>query len=148
LTAVVGTNWARQQPTGILVGIGSAAVIAGAFAAAAFPVEHPVQRYGVLVVTIFVFTAVTGVWAAPAATAGIGFLVFNGFLVNELGELSWHGNADLTRLLALAAAVIFGRLVGDSWRLYLGFAAAHEQRTAAYRASVPSMRVKKGGHDA
>jgi len=139
----------RRLPQGILLGLGAVAVIAAGFAASAVPAQHPVARYSVLAVTIFVFTAVTRVWAAAAGVAVIGYLIFNGFLVNQLGELSWHANTDLTRAGALVAAVVFGRLAGDCWRLYRLFAAAHAER----RAAVPGPRVsspefKEDMHDA
>jgi hypothetical protein len=93
------------------------AVIVAGFVASAVPETDAVVRYGVLVLAVFAFTAATVVWTAPLAVAGIGFLVFNGFLVNQLGELSWHGSADVIRLAVLGAAVIFGRLLGDIFRL-------------------------------
>jgi hypothetical protein len=136
----VTTNWAgeanasqrsdRSLPQGILLGLGAVMVIIAGFAASAVPPQHEVIRYGVLVVVVFVFTALTGVWAAPVGVAVVGFMLFDGFLVNQLGELTWHGGADLSRLFALTAAVIFGRLAGDTWRLYRLFARAHAERRA------------------
>jgi K+-transporting ATPase KdpF subunit len=37
-------------------------------------------------------------------------LLLNGFLVNELGTLSWHGTADLWRAAGLTGAAAVGRL--------------------------------------
>ena len=48
------------------------------------------------------------------AIAGIGFLVFDGFLVNQLGELSWHGWADATRVVTLGAADMISVVVRSS----------------------------------
>ena len=132
----------RSLPQGILVSLGAVMVIIAGFAASAIPAQHVVIRYGVLVVTVFAFTAITSVWAAAATVAVIGFAVFDGFLVNQLGELSWHGDADLTRLLALTGAVIFGRLAGDTWRLYRLFARAHAERRA-----VPAPRMSSTNHE-
>jgi hypothetical protein len=105
-----------RLPSGILVGIGSLAIIVAGFVASAMPAGDPAVRYGVLVVTVFGFAALRGRWTATLSVAGIGFLVFNGFLVNQLGELSWHGWADAARIAALGAATIFGRLLGDIYR--------------------------------
>ncbi len=113
-----GAGRSRQLPTGILLGFGSFAVVVAGFVASAVPTEESGIRYGVLVGTVLIFTALVNEWAAASAAAVVGFLVFDGFLVNQLGELSWHGSADLSRLLALAAAVTFGRLLGDGYRSY------------------------------
>jgi len=154
---VVKSSWAsdsgnekedRRLPQGILVGLGSVAVIVAAFVAAIVPPSDPVVRYGVLVAMILTFTAITARWAAPSAVALIGFLVFGGFLVNRVGELSWHGAADLTRILALGAAVIFGRLIGDSYRLYRLFRRAQEGRRAMAHPIAERIFLKEDGHDA
>ncbi|MCP2328431.1 MFS family permease [Hamadaea flava] len=105
------------RPQGILVGLGSLVVIVVAFVASAVPPADAVLRYAVLVLAVFGFAAATSVWRAPIVTAVIGFLVFGGFLVNHLGQLTWHGSSDGIRLVALGAAVIFGRLAGDVFRM-------------------------------
>ena len=108
----------RPLPQGLLVGIGSQAVVAAGSVAALVPSAHGMVRYGILVVTVFVFAAVTGARSAAIAVGSLGYLVFDGFLINRLGELSWHGSADLVRLVALATAVACGRLVDGRHRLY------------------------------
>jgi MFS family permease len=118
----------RQLPQGIFVGIGSVAVVVAAFVASALPQNDAVLRYGVLAGTVFVFTAVTGRWAAATWVAIIGYLVFDGFLVNQMGELSWNGRDDVARILTLSVAVIVGRLFGDCFRLYRLFSRAHVER--------------------
>jgi hypothetical protein len=120
----------EPSPAGILAGVGTLAVVLAAFVAAALPESHAVARYAVLAVTVFLFTAVTGRWGASASVAAIGFLVFEGFVVNQLGELTWSGPADATRITALIAAVVLGRLLGDSVRLYRVFSEAHAERRA------------------
>ncbi|MEV6963734.1 hypothetical protein AB0M47_01365 [Hamadaea sp. NPDC051192] len=104
-------------PQGFLVGLGALVVIVAAFVASAIPPADAMLRYAVLVLAVFGFAAATAVWTAPIVTAVIGFLVFDGFLVNQLGQLTWHGSSDGIRLVALAAAVIFGRLAGDVFRM-------------------------------
>jgi MFS family permease len=136
----------RPRPQGILVGIGSLAVIAAGFVAAAVPQADATFRYGVLVGTIMAFAAVADVWAASVAVGVIGFLVFDGFLVNRLGELSWHGSADLSRLLALAAAVAFGRLVGEIYRSSR-LLRPGRPRSHAVRLASPATIVQKGARD-
>ncbi|NUR74187.1 MAG: hypothetical protein HOU81_25540 [Hamadaea sp.] len=129
----------NQSPQGILVGFGSLVVIVAGFVASAFPQAEAVLRYGVLVLAVLAFAAVTAVWTASLVTAVIGFLVFDGFLVNQLGQLSWHGSTDAMRLMALGSAVIAGRLAGD---LFPGRASGRPPMAAAY----PS--VEEDEHDA
>jgi hypothetical protein len=62
------------------------------------------------------FAALTVDPRAVAAVGVLAFLVFDGFLVNQLGELSWHGQADQTRLLILAGAGTAGVAVGTAYR--------------------------------
>jgi MFS family permease len=106
----------RELPQEILLGIGSVTVMAAALIASAVPATDAVARYGVLVVTVLLFTMVADVWAAAIGVAVIGYLIFDGFLVNQLGELSWHGGADTNRLAALTLAVVFGRLAASGYR--------------------------------
>lgn len=118
----------RLLPQGVFVGIGSVAVVVAAFLASALPQNDAVLRYGVLAATVFVFAAVTGRWAAATRVAIIGYLVFDGFLINQMGELSWNGRGDVARILTLSVAVIFGRLFGDCYRLYRLFSRAQVER--------------------
>jgi len=138
----------RHLPQGILVGIGSVVVIAAGFVASAFPQADAMVRYGVLVLAVLGFTAATVVWTAPLVTAFIGFLVFGGFLVNQFGELSWHGSADLIRLIALGAAVIFGRLLGDIFRLPGKSAVEPSKLRRPQRSMASSPFIKEDEHDA
>jgi hypothetical protein len=43
-------------------------------------------------------------------------LVVNGFLIDRLGELSWHGSSDLYRMLLLLVCGAFGLAVGEVYR--------------------------------
>jgi K+-sensing histidine kinase KdpD len=45
-------------------------------------------------------------WAALLFTAGFGWLVFNGFVVDGDGTLRWHGGSDLLRLGVLLGCAI------------------------------------------
>ncbi|WP_157546810.1 hypothetical protein [Hamadaea tsunoensis] len=103
----------HEVPGGILVGAGALVIIVAGFVASAIPQSAGNLRYGVLVAAVLGFAALCRRWSVAIAVAGIGFLVFDGFLVNQLGVLSWHGWADAGRIAALGAALIFGRLAGD-----------------------------------
>lgn len=135
----------RRMAQGLLVSVGTSAVIVAAFAASALPQDGAVLRYAALAGTVFVFTAVTGRWAASVWVAIIGFLVFDGFVIDQMGELSLNGRDDLARILTLVAAVIFGRLSGDCYRLYRLFAKAQVER----RTSMASNQlIKENEHHA
>jgi hypothetical protein len=47
------------------------------------------------------------------AAAGMGWLFVNGFLVNHLGQLGWHGLPDLWRLLLLVGVAWAAARAGD-----------------------------------
>ena len=47
-----------------------------------------------------------------AAAAAMGWLFVNGFSENRLGELHWHGGADVRLLLLLLAAAVVGSHAG------------------------------------
>jgi MFS family permease len=106
-----------QQP-GILVGLGSLGVVVVAVVAAAVPSTYPAARYSLLTLFLLTFAALVDDSVALTAVGAIGFLVFGGFIVDQLGELRWHGTADLDRLLVVIAAVSVGRLTGDAYRWY------------------------------
>jgi hypothetical protein len=54
--------------------------------------------------------------AAVAAVGVVAFLVVDGFLVNQLGELSWHGAADDQRLFVFIVVSVSGLLAGGAYR--------------------------------
>jgi MFS family permease len=113
---VVATRPQPTDPVGINVAAGAVLVIAVAFVAAGIPPSHPVWRSAALLVAVAGFAAATVDKVAAASTAGIGLAVFYGFLVNRLGELSWHGTADLWRLMATVVAVALGLVAGEMIR--------------------------------
>jgi hypothetical protein len=98
-------------PVGVNLAAGAAAVVVAAMVAALVPAVDGGRRVAVLAVVVGGFAAVT---ADPRAVAGVGlvaWLVDNGFLVDRVGVLSWHGSADLYRAVVLAAAGGAGLLI-------------------------------------
>lgn len=65
-------------------------------------------------------------------TAGLGWMLFNTFLVLPWGELRWEGENDPVRLAVLAVAALIGTAAG-------GVHAAVEARRTAV--SVPAPRT-------
>jgi MFS family permease len=123
MARVVGGRWMdpgvfepQVIPTGFGIAAGSAIVTASAMVAAAVPASAAVARLAVVAVPLAVFVASPVTVAAAAATGVLAFLVVDGFLVNTLGQLSWHGAVDGWRLLTLAAAVVAGLLAGAVYR--------------------------------
>lgn len=106
----------ETMPTGIAVALGSTAVVASAFVTAAVPVSAGAVRLGLVAACLGAFAAVSANAAAVAFVGVVAFLVFDGFLVNQLGQLSWHGPADVQRLFVFLAVSILGLVAGNGYR--------------------------------
>jgi hypothetical protein len=106
----------RTTPTGIATGTGAVVVVASACIAATAPVSAEAVRLGLAACSLAGFAALTLDPVAVACTGVLSFLVVDGFLVNRLGQLSWHGAADLARISALAAAALTGLAAGRGFR--------------------------------
>lgn len=123
-------------PLGINVAIGAVVITAAMFAAAAVPIGDPQGRCAVVAVALGLFAVFTTDRLAVSAIVLPTWMIMNGFLVNHLGDLSWHGWGDLDRFLALVAAGVIGLAIGaahqrirelrERWRLG---AAVQEMRT-------------------
>lgn len=107
---------ADASPVGIVIAGGVVLVVAAALVSAAVPATAPGVRLGVFAVALVGFAALAVDPVATAAVTGMAALVFNGFLVNQLGELSWHGAADAGRLALLVAAAVTGFAAGTGYR--------------------------------
>jgi len=109
MTQVMGRG--ARTDIGIGLAIGVVAVVGATIGAAALTAGVP----GRLAVIALVAGAVAA-WVddarAAVATAGVGFLLFDGFLVNRYGDLSWHGRTSLWQVAVLAVALGVGR----GWR--------------------------------
>jgi MFS family permease len=110
------TKAPERTPVGINLAAGTAMVLAAALVAAPIPTMHAGWRFAVIAVAVGLFAALTLDRLALAGVALLGWLVVNGFLVDRLGELSWHGSADLYRMLLLVVAGAFGLAVGEIFR--------------------------------
>lgn len=128
-----GTWWLvrlHAAPTGLTLAAGSAAVVATALSAAALTAPSDlVARLVAMALCVAAVGAFGGDLLAALATAGIAWSVLDGFLVNRLGVLTWHGAADIVRLGVLAGMALAGWLGALSYRL------------ARHRRDVVRMRV-------
>jgi hypothetical protein len=110
------TRRVPRTPVGINLATGTAMVVAAALVAAPIPPTHTGWRFAVVAVAVGLFAALTLDRLALVGVAVLGWLVVNGFLVDRLGELSWHGSADLSRMLLLVVSGTFGLAVGQAYR--------------------------------
>jgi hypothetical protein len=95
-------------PVGINVAVGVVIITVASFVAASVPIAEPQWRCAVVALGLGLFAVVAADWLAVATVVVPTWMIMNGFLVNHLGELSWHGVADLDRLLALSIAGVIG----------------------------------------
>ena len=106
-------------PVGINVAVGAATITIALFAASAVPIVDPQWRCAVVAAALGLFAASTVDWVAVSAVVLPTWMVMNGFLVNHLGDLTWHGWADVDRFLALVAAGGAGLAVSAARRALL-----------------------------
>jgi hypothetical protein len=107
---------ASETPFGIAVGIGAVAMVGAGVIAAMIPAAYPGWRFGVIALAVFLFAALSFDQRALAIVMVIGALIFNGFLEDRLGQLSWHGSDDLWRLLLLVMVSAWGLATGEGYR--------------------------------
>ena len=73
---------------------------------------------GTVVVAVVVsLTGWFGSWAATLATAGVAWLMLNGFLEDRYGELRWHGWRDV---VVLGVLLVCGAAVASLRNVQIG----------------------------
>ncbi|BCB75874.1 hypothetical protein GCM10022251_80610 [Phytohabitans flavus] len=103
-----------RTPFGIGVATGAAVTMAATIGAAVlFPRGDTSGRLLVVAVAVGAYAALSTSTRATLATALVGYLIFNGFLVNRFGELSWDGGASVGHVTVLAVATALG--LGQRW---------------------------------
>jgi hypothetical protein len=122
----------RAMPTGLAIGWGAVLMVVAGLIAAAVPGSQPAWRFAVIAVAVGVFALGLDL-RALAGVALIGFLISNGFLEDEFGDLTWHGYGDLWRVVVLV-------MVGK------GFLHARKQR-ARSRVAAAIAQSWRGGLD-
>lgn len=96
-----------RTPFGINVAAGAGVVVASvAVAPVLFP--EPAARLLVVVIAVGGFAALADDIRAGLAAGGLGYLLFDGFLVNRYGELTWTGTTSVWHLVAFALALALG----------------------------------------
>jgi hypothetical protein len=89
---------------GVELAVGAAVMVAATMVAAVLFLEPP-ARLVVVAAAIAGHAILVDNAGAAVAAGGLGYLLFNGFLVNRYGELTWDGTTSAWQmgLLALAA---------------------------------------------
>ena len=108
------TPASMAMPTGLAIGLGAVLMVAAGLIAAAVPGSQPAWRFTVIAVAVGVFALGLDL-RALAGVAIIGFLISNGFLEDEFGDLTWHGYGDLWRVAVLVMAGATGWAVGKGF---------------------------------
>ena len=95
-------------PLGINTAVGAVVVLVCCAAPPHLDTPGITARLAVLALGVGAFAASVGDPVAVAVTAGVAFLLLDGFVVDHAGELAWHGDADLVRLEVLVSAALAG----------------------------------------
>ncbi len=111
---MAGTTSAARPglPAGIQVGLGTLVVLVATIAAATMPVSAGSWRVAPVAIAVLLFALFPVRPVAAAFSALLGYLMVIGFLVNQYGQLSWHGAPDALRLLVIGAATTVGFVAG------------------------------------
>lgn len=99
-------------PFGIDAAVGGVAVVACCAVPAGTDAAGREARFALLVLCVAIFAATVGDLAAVAVTAGVAFLIYDGFVEGHQGDLVWTGRGDLVRVALLYGAGLLGLLLG------------------------------------
>jgi hypothetical protein len=136
----------QRCPTGISIAGWAVALVAACLLGAALSGTVGV-RLGVLTAAVMVFAAVAGNGAAALAVAGLAWPLGNGFLINRLGVLTWHGRLDVWFVFALMAAVAVGMTTAQvraQWRAWRRAGQLSTALRSALLAAASTGRVSTG----
>jgi hypothetical protein len=97
---------AGRTPFGIDLATGAVVMVGAAFVAVLF--RDVDARLVVVAIVAGGYAAAVADTRASVAVAAIGYLLFNGFLVNSLGELTWDGMSSLWHLFVFVLAIGLG----------------------------------------
>src|SRR5262245_52327581 len=104
-----------QALFGINVTASTAAVTVAVAAGALEPTADRIGRLVPVCLAALTTGAALVDAAASAVATVIAFFLTDGFLVNRLGVITWHGTSDVDRILALVCCAVVGWVVGVVW---------------------------------
>ncbi len=110
----------REVPLGINTAVGAVAVVACLAVPTGVDAQGRDARFALLVLGVAVFAATVGDLAAVAVTAGVAFLLFDGFVEGHQGDLVWNGRSDVVHAGLLCAAGLLGLLLAAAHRRWPG----------------------------
>lgn len=119
----------REVPLGINTAVGAVAVVACCLVPTGVDAPGRDARLALLALGVAVFGATVGDLAAVAVTAGVAFLLFDGFVEGHQGDLVWNGRSDVLHVALLYAAGLLGLLL----------AAAHRRSSRRARQPAPPL---------
>jgi hypothetical protein len=91
-------------------------VVAALIDSAAVAPRHEGARIAVIAAAVAIFCALVGEWRSGVATALVGYLLLDGFLLNREGDLTWSHTSSPYAVAAVAVAAVAGMLAGWSFR--------------------------------
>jgi hypothetical protein len=101
-----------EVPLGINTAIGAVAVTVAIIGCSLLPAQDLGVKTAALSVVLAGLAAVAVDLRSTAIVLVIAWLLLDGFVVNQAGQLSWHGTADLWRLSLLALGSALGLALG------------------------------------
>lgn len=99
--------------SGIHLSIGCAILVVVTFGMAMLTDHGTQSRLLVMEVSVGLMAALVPDWRYASALGLIGYLLYLGFLVNQYGELGWHGMPSLFEAIIVGLAYSLGR--GQRW---------------------------------
>jgi hypothetical protein len=122
----------RRIPFEFGLAAGSVAMIVVALIdSATFAPDQRADRLALMAAAVAVFCAVAG-WPSGLPVAAVGYLLFDGFLANRYGELTWDHQAGPRAIGVIALAAAFGLAVG-----WLRSSPYPRRRPSAYPSTSP-----------
>lgn len=94
-------------PFGINLAAGAGVMVASVLVAPVLFPDVP-ARLAVVALAVGGFAALVDDARAGLAVGGLGYLLFDGFLVNQYGELTWTGTTTVWHVAAFALALMLG----------------------------------------
>jgi len=105
--AEYGPSLDPRLPLALTLALGFAITMA---AAAVLTAVRTHVALGVMTVTVLVLAWWSTVGGA-VLSAGLGWLMLNGFVVNQYGALAWHGDSDVINLAVLVGVAVLTAVV-------------------------------------
>jgi hypothetical protein len=112
-TGRMSAEFTGRTPAAFVIAGGVMTIVAACSVASwIFPQPEEGARLAVVALAVGGFAAAVRAVLSVVAVPGLAWVFFLGFLVDQQGELRWHGAVDLLRLGVLVGASLLGSAVG------------------------------------